>query len=288
MITNKKNKIEKNNFYLRAMGMALTIFCSMAFFSRAANAQSGPPSGGSGSSMPGTNLSLPQLTSVFETLASNMAFRSVEPASGSADDWNFSFGLTVLATSGKKLKEDFPTADIPEYIPNADLYFGLQMPYGLTVELGVIPNAEVNGNKLLKLGTNLKWSLTNSLLTSLPFDLSLRAGITKPKLNIVSPTSKVDYDATITAASVSIGKKFGIIEPYVGFGTLEHDGALAGTGTVDLFGTPTTLTSNQNLKHTSSLAYGGMQIHLASFKIGLEYSRLFEIDNGAMKLGYAF
>lgn len=266
----------------------VVMFCALVYCSSFAQAQSGPPSGGSGSSQPGINLSLPQLDAVFQTLAAGMAFRAVESAVGPAADWKFSMGFVTTLTSTKKLKETYPTADLPENVPNADLYFGLQMPAGFKTELGIVPNLDVNGNKLLKLGANIKWTPTGDLANFLPFNLAVRGAITKPTLAIVSGTSKVDFASTITGANLSVGKTFGLFEAYLGCGTIQQAGVLSGSGTVELFGSPTAITTKQELQHSSSSIYAGTLIRFGSYNLGLEFSRMFEIDNSSLKLGYEF
>ena len=83
---------------------------------------------------------------------------------------------------------------------------------------GLVPNLEINVNKLLKLGANIKWTPTGTLASFLPFNWALRGALTKPTLTIVSGASKIDFASMITGVNLSVGKTFGRFETYLGYG----------------------------------------------------------------------
>ncbi len=266
--------------------ITLLFVCTLILPIDFANAQF--PGGGSGTPVAGVNLSEQQLEAVFATLGSNFIFRPVEPPSAKADVFGISFGVIASTTSGKKLKDTFPTANIPDQIPSGNIYLGVHAPWGLAAEIGVIPSTASSSGKISNIGANLKWTLSKNLLTFLPFDIALRGSYTKPSLFVESGTSTLNYNSTITGGSLSIGKRFAFIEPYIGFGSMKQEGKLNGSGTAELFGTTIQLTLDQSKTHSTDLIFAGTQLHLGFFNISVEYSKLFGIDNGALKLAFDF
>ena len=105
------------------------------------------------------------------------------------------------------------------------------VPFGITGEVGIIPNQTVSGIKVNTLNFGLKWTVTEVFLSDLPFSLAGKVAFTSSNVDFSQTVSgtQVDYsfkDKSTTALAL-ISKNFAIVEPYAGVGMVSANGDLS-------------------------------------------------------------
>lgn len=236
------------------------------------------------------NLNESQTAAVFKTLGADLVFRPLEPASTFGDYFGFAIGVIGGLTSTNEIKPFI--SDAPSNIPTADIFLAVQVPFGLALELGFVPQLSLNTAKFQKFGADVKWTLTENLLESLPLDIAARFSYSRPELSYTELTSgntlNVGFDSNITGFNISASKSFIFIEPFVGLGYLSQNGTLKGTGTGNIFDTTYTASQSVSRSDSSMHFFLGGQLHLAVMNLTLQYDNAFGISNYSFKLGAKF
>ncbi|MEM7647249.1 MAG: DUF6588 family protein, partial [Pseudomonadota bacterium] len=235
------------------------------------------------------NISDAQLETIVKEFSANFIHTSVTPPTSLGKVFGVEASLIAGVTESPGIQEISrsvdPNSDI-EYIPHAWILGGVSVPYGVSVELNILPEFDVEGLKMSHTSVGLKWSITDQFFKSLPFDWALRTSYTRSEISFNQTVSNanfpatsdvsVSYENTMIGADSFFGIDFGIVEPYFGIGVVDTDGQLAGSSTT---GTPYSLfddttSQEKSSKQTTSRLTLGCQFHLAAFNIGLEYSNV--------------
>lgn len=188
-----------------------------------------------------------------------------------------------------------PTVDIP-YAPFAFLYGAVSVPFGITIETNFLPEVEVSDFEMSHYGIGVKWSLVDSILPDLPFDIAVKTFYSKSELSftqtIPSPTTVVDvgFENNMFGVETVLGLSLPLVQPYAGVGYVSSRSDLAGSAQADPSYSLFVDNVSQSKKTTvDSMRYIlGCQFNLAMMKMTLEYNRVFDNNRLAAKLGFAF
>lgn len=237
------------------------------------------------------NLNLPQLDSVFKVFGAEMVYRPLEPASTHVDLLGFSVGLVAGATSTKKVKNEISGVNI-NYIPAADLYLGVHGPWGLALELGLLPRIKVKGIDLQQYAGDVKWTINKVFFEWLPVDVAVRGMFSTAQIKyaetINGVNDTIDYDTTLFGGNLAVSKQFFFLEPYAGIGYVRQDATLGNTGTIRLFNTDVTAANSLDKKNGSVWFYGGIQFHIFAANLTAEYDNAFGVPTYSAKVGVKF
>lgn len=225
-----------------------------------------------------------------KTLASDLSFRPLEPASTFGDVFGVSFGAEANTTSTSQIASLLPNG--PKYIPNGSLFFALQLPLGLGLEAGIIPKITYDGVQFKEYGGAVKWTFSK-LFHHSPVDLAVRGLYSNASLNfgetLDSANVNVGYTTQVYGGSLGISKTFLFIEPYADVGLLKQSSTVTGSGTVSLFDTTFPVgTESATSSSTSPFVDVGVQLHLTVLQLTGEYSDRFGSSAFAAKLSFKF
>ena len=249
------------------------------------------------------SLSDEDLDTVVREFAGNFVHTSATPPTSLGEVFGVEAALIVGVTESpgvERISQSIdPESDFP-YMPHAWLLGGVSIPYGISVELNILPEIDVDGFKMSHTSAGLKWSVTDQFFKDLPFDLALRTYYTKSEISyqqtVSNPgfptTSNVDvsFENTMIGGDTLLGFKFSVVEPYFGAGFVSTNGTLSGQSTTS---TPYSLFDDQQSREKSSIQesirlIAGAQFHLAVMNIGVEYSRVFDTNRYSAKVGLQF
>ena len=192
-----------------------------------------------------------------------------------------------------------PNSEI-QYMPHLWLIGGVSVPFGISVELNILPELEVEGLKMSHLSTGLKWSVTDQFLKDLPFDLAIRTYYTRSEISYEDTVSdanfplttniNVAFENTMIGGDTLFGVDAGLVEPYLGIGYVNTEGKLSGRSST---GTPYSLFDDQISSEKSSTQdsvrlIAGASFHLTAFNVSVEYTNVFSTHRLSLKTGLQF
>jgi hypothetical protein len=214
-----------------------------------------------------SNLDSDQVDAVFKDFGTSFVFRPLEPAS----------------EYGK----------ITGYMPNAQIYLGMQLPKGFAVEFGFFPSLTIGGFKGHSVGGDVKWTLNDSKMGGrMPFNLAIRAMYTASGLSYGQTVSGVSdtitYSASNYGGNLSISKKILFIEPYVGIGYVGTNNTLSNTGTVTLYQQSVSLTDSFSDSNGGTWFYAGVQVWFLVPAVTVEYDNMYGVGAGSVKVSFKF
>jgi hypothetical protein len=233
-----------------------------------------------------------QADSISKEFSSNFVHTIVAPASSLGDIFGFEVGVIGGITKTPavdRLSKSFDANATIDKIPHAGLIGSVSLPFGFTTELGVIP--EVGSDiKIEHKSYALKW--TFSQFIKMPFDLAIRVHGSNSKLSysdvISNVNTTVSYDMSSLGAHLTLSKKFLFIEPYAGVGTVSTDTDIstAGTTTVSLFSF--SASEKYSSSNSGTHLFLGANVNLLLFKVGLEHSKIVDVNRTTAKLSFYF
>ena len=236
-----------------------------------------------------SDLDLNGVNAVISTFGSSFVFRPLEGPASYGSLWGFSLGVIGGVASDSKIKDAIPGVS-SSYIPNAEIFAGIQGPLGLGAEFGFFPNTTIDGVHFNSFGWDLKW--TASDLFQLPFNLAFR---------MMYSTTSVSYTETVDGASdtiafsssafgpnVSVSEKFLFLEPYVGLGYIHQSDRLSNNGTIQLFDESVSATDSYSDRSGSVWFYAGAQMRLLLLTATLEYDNIFGVSSVQGKVAIKF
>ncbi len=252
------------------------------------------------------NLNLDDYNSLVKEFSANSQYSTVTPASSLGGLWGFEFGITggltkAPDTQALVLRNDASTSFKSLYHAGAVARLGL--PYGITAEALYLPKITISSVTLKRWGLAAQWTLTDSVLENLPFNLATKLFITKTTLNYsqtinnastanVPVTANLSFDDTLWGLQAIASYKILVFEPYLGLGWTSAKGELAvdasGTATIfnqSVFGSAA---KSATSKPTSSQILAGLDIRLAFFSLGAEYERAFAKNSYTGRLSFRF
>lgn len=240
-----------------------------------------------------------QADSISKEFSANFVHTIVAPASSLGDLFGFEVGLiggiTKTPATDRISKSFDPSASV-DMVPHAGLFGSVSLPFGFTTELSLIPEAG-STIKIEHKSYALKW--TFSQLLDLPIDVAIRVHGSNSKLSYTdtinnSSTSNNDVDAVVSydmsslGAHLTVSKSFLFIEPYAGIGTISTDTDIltSASSTVSIF--TFTGAESYSSSDTGTHFFVGANVNLFLFKIGLEHSRIIDINRTTAKLSFYF
>lgn len=248
-------------------------------------------------------LSDEDLSVVVKEFAANFVHTSATPPTSLGKVFGVEAAMIVGVTESPGVeaisKQIDPTSDVP-YVPHAWFLGGVSIPYGVSIELNILPELGVEGIKMSHTSVALKWSLTDQFFRNLPFDLALRTYYTRSEISYrqtvnnsnFPTTSNVDvsFQNTMIGGDTLLGFDFPLVEPYVGAGFVNTNGKLAGeAATSSAYSIYDDLQSREKTSIQESIRMiAGAQFHLAVLNVGIEYSRVFDTNRYSAKLGLQF
>lgn len=239
----------------------------------------------------------------FETIAEEFSGLFVHTSATPPTSLGKIFGVEAAVIAGaaevpgiERISQRIdPTVDIP-YAPFAFLYGAVSIPFGITIETNLLPTIDVSEFEMSHYGLGVKWSLVDSLLPDLPFDLAVKTFYSKSELGftqtIPSPTTVVNvgFENNMFGVETVLGISLPLVQPYAGVGYVTSRSDLSGTAQADPSFSLFLDNVSQSKKTTvESMRYIlGCQFNLAMMKMTLEYNRVFDNNRLAAKLGFAF
>jgi hypothetical protein len=240
-----------------------------------------------------SNLDSDQVDAVFKDFGTSFVFRPLEPASDYGKITGFSFGVIGTLSSSADIRNNISGTSGLSYMPNAQIYLGMQLPKGFAAEVGFFPTLSVGGFKGHSVGGDIKWTLSDSGMGSyLPFNVALRAMYTASGLSYGQTVSGVNDTITYSGSSygtnLSISKKILFIEPYVGLGYVHTSSTLSNTGTVTLYQQSVSQTDSFSDGDGGVWLYAGVQFWFLLPAITVEYDDMYGIGAGSVKFSFKF
>ena len=249
------------------------------------------------------SLSDAELSTVVKEFAANFVHTSATPPTSLGKVFGIEAAMVVGLTESPGVqslsKSIDPQSEI-KYLPHAWVVGGVSVPYGVSIELNILPELDLQDIKMKHSSVGLKWSVTDQFFKDLPFDLAIRTYYTLSEVSyrqsVTNPsfpattTVDVSFKNTMIGGDTLLGVDLGIAEPYFGVGFVNTKGKLAGVATT---ATPYSLFDDLSSREKTSSQdsvrlIGGMQVHLASINIGLEFSRVFSTNRLSAKMGLQF
>jgi hypothetical protein len=246
------------------------------------------------------NLSDSDLDTIAKEFSAVFLHTSVTPPASLGKIFGIEAGLILGAAEIPGIedisKRYDPNTDLP-YAPFATLFGALSVPFGITIEANLLPSTKVGGLELQSYGLAGKWTLTEDLLTALPFNLAVKGYFSQSKINfeqnVTTPIPSnvdVDFETNMMGADALIGLDWIVAEPYVGVGFVKSSSELSAVAALDpsysVFADNTSRSKKTDV--TSARLTAGCEFNLTLLKLGLEYNRVFDTNRAAMKISFAF
>lgn len=240
------------------------------------------------------NINEEDLKNVIKEMSANFGHSTVSSAATLGKLFGIEVGLTAGVTNtpelDKLVKEVDSNASF-EKIPTGSVFAAVSVPFGITLDMSVIPKLDLENLEVSNVGFGAKWTLTDGFLP-LPFDLALKADLTKTDFSFSqtsgSNTSKVDYSSTMTQVMLLASFNAMIVEPYVGIGTASSDGELDVTAGTNIFDSSFTSNDNASAKPTSSVITAGILLKLPLIRFGFEMNEKFGTSRYLAKASLKF
>jgi hypothetical protein len=236
-----------------------------------------------------TQLDPGQVDPFFKTMAADLAFRPVQPAA-SYGLWGISAGLTGISTSTTQSSALANSGTTSLYA--GDVSLGVGIPFGIAIEVGLLPTLSTSGSSFARLGGDVKWTFTDVLSKGF-FDGAVRAMYTNASIGTSQSANggniNLNYSTTITGANLSLSKSLLFLDPYISYGLAQQVSNLSETGSGNIF-------NNSFAPGTSSVASNsssgwfqlGVQLKLLLLTAAIEYDNLFGSDSYAARVGLTF
>lgn len=258
------------------------------------------------------NITEDNFDTIIKEFSANQNFYTVSPASSLGKIFGAEFGVVagVTQTPGidKIVRDISPTAKSVNRFPHASLLGRFSVPYGITGEVQYFPKKTVSSVTYQQTGGSLAWTITDDVLTDLPFTLAFKGYYTTSKLSFgtkINNSTTLNQDVNVTAsvddkiwgAQAVVSKLFfDFMEPYLSFGytkakgTFGVDGSatIVGTGVYSFFNQSFTSSSSATKRPSSALFLAGFNAQAAFFVLGAEYARAFAANTYNAKISFRF
>ena len=240
------------------------------------------------------NLSSSDVDAISKEFASNFVHTIAAPASSYGKLFGFEVGVLVGETKSPNIQRIThaydPTSNLT-IIPTAGLVGGVSGPLGLGGELSYIPKVTSGGVSIQNISGAVKWTCTD-LIPTAPINFAVRVHGSSSTLSygsvVNNVTATVAWKNTSTGYNVELSKKFLMIEPYAGFGsvTTKTDIGVSAATPVQIF-TFTTAT-DYIANNSGSHYYAGLNLNLLLFKVSAEYAKIMGVTKMVGKLSFYF
>ena len=232
------------------------------------------------------------IKSVLSTVASDFAFRPVQPAASFGRVFGLSAGIIGSMSSTSRITYLIGT-NTPNLIGGA-LYLAAQIPWGIAAEIGVLPTMSLSGGQLGTFGGDIRWTFSDSR-PSLPLDMALRGMFTSGSFSYSQMLSgnpiSVAYSGSVYGLNVQASKRIlFVFEPFGGLGFIAQNSSLSATGSTSLFGSGFSSGTTKVTGSDSSLWWiVGIAVHpLPLFSVNFEYDNMFALSSYLLKASLTF
>lgn len=227
------------------------------------------------------NIDQNDLKNVIKEMSSNFGHSTVSSAATLGKIFGVEVGVVGGITNTPeldKLVKEVDSSASFEYLPTGNVFAAVSVPFGITLDMSIIPKLDLENLEVSNVGFGAKWTLTDGLLP-LPFDLAVKADLTKTDLSFSQTSggnsSSLEYSSTMTQVMLLASFNALILEPYFGLGTATSDGELNVTGGTNIFDNTFTTSSKASSKPSSSVVTAGVLLKLPLIRFGLELNEKF-------------
>ena len=235
------------------------------------------------------NLSKKQVEDVTTEFAVNFSHTAVA-APETDGNWGVEVGVVGGQTGSPDLKDTIESSgsDGSDFksVYHAALMARAHFPFDLYAELSVLPEREISDVTVAAQGIGLGWNLGAYFGWGLDVALGLNASNSEVDLkqNISGADSKVNVESQTRIAYIGVSKVFPIVTPYLKFGVAKQESDLKAT--TQIF----TYTGDEKDTATKSGSYlaAGLNVQLAFFKLGAEWSQTLDVKRVSGKLSLDF
>lgn len=250
------------------------------------------------------NINLTDFKNITKEIQANFAHSAVSSAGTNGDTFGIDTGIVAGFTKSKELeslaKEIDPRASFG-VLPHGALLASVSVPMGFTGEATFFPKTEFSKIEYKAHSFALKW--TFSKMWSAYFDNAIRVHrsnndlkysqvINNSSTGNIPVNSNISFSNSVTGISYLIGKKMGIIEPWIGAGYVEgkSKAIVSAAGGATIFGRDVSASSSQPAEITNKgfKLFAGFQVKLTLMNAGLECSRIFGVDKCTLKTSLSF
>lgn len=241
-----------------------------------------------------SSLSQDEANKISKEFSANFVHTSVAPASRLGSIFGFEVGLVAGATSTpeieKTAKRIDSSTDIP-MIPHAGVLGRVSVPYGVTFEMSLLPEATASGITVENLTYAIQY--TPDFLSFLPVAVAAKLHGSSGKISFAQQigsdaNGKVAVDTSSIGFDIMTSANLLIFEPYAGIGYVKTDTDIkttaSGGGSIFSFSS----TDNFNSKNDGLHFFAGTELNLLIFNIGLEYANVFGVSKYSGKLSVSF
>ncbi len=221
-----------------------------------------------------------QLKAILKDFSGNMV-PSTATGAHSANLMGFEFGLVASTIESPNLEAE--DSDIDK-LANAGLYAKLEIPFGLGAE---IIHAPFKTDDLDYNYTSVAGAISFS---GTFFDTKLKLFVINSTIEFTDSSSAVvSYKNQGYGTTLTFGKKFLIIEPYVGVGYVDSESTMTATASA-VFGGSTYVQNlaSAGISESDVYFYGGLDLDLLFVSVGLEVSNPYGNNKIAGRLAFGF
>jgi len=242
--------------------------------------------------IPLEDLSKQDFEDLLGEFSANFNHSTVTSASKLGMIFGFQFGVVGGLTKSDKIDELMKEADSNSNgvssIPTAALIGKVTAPFGVGAEVSFVPSFDIQGLKMKNLGLALTYDIGSVL--KIPVGLGIKATYTKTDIEFETkdPSTGADIDAVfsgnVKGLTLFAGRKFIIVEPYVGLGIVKADGDLSADTSLFSYSS----NRKETAKKSSAHVVVGANLNLLALKLGVEYSNLLGTSKVLGKLNFGF
>lgn len=223
-------------------------------------------------------------------LTGAFSFTTNSSASSLGSLWGFEVGLVAGITPAdniKRIAEEMSgdAQDELKYLPSGGLIGGVALPFGIGVELNLIPKLDFGDVSFSNTQIAARWEITNMIpivgaFSPLKLALRLSHGNTGFDYSSGEESAEISLKSNEIAALASVNLI--LIEPYLSVSHVKSTGDLDAESKNPLF--PLTRSFDSSFKGTKLTT--GLLFKLALIRFGLEYSTLNDIERYTAKLSF--
>lgn len=244
-----------------------------------------------------------EFKTVSEEFSTTFVHTSVSPPTSLGKIFGVEASLIAGAHQSSRIEEIAKRYD-PNikvgFIPHALINAVIQVPFGVSIETNALPQFDLQGMKLKHISGAVKWSLTDSILPGLPFDIAVRTYYSGSEIGYSqtvtggqfpgSVTSDVGFKTNMLGGDMLVGLDLPMIDPYIGFGYVNSHSTLSARATAggpySIFSDGVSDSKTTDVKSMRAIA--GVQLKILALASGLEYSYVFGTHRASLKLALSF
>lgn len=208
--------------------------------------------------------------------------------------WGVEVGVIGGVTGSPKLKDAVNDAG-GEGSDFKNLYHAGAMarahfPFDLFAELTVLPEREISDVEVSARSMGLGWNA--GAFFGLPLDLAVGVNASTSEIEFKQDISGVPATVNIESQTrvfyVGASKTFLFVTPYIKVGTARQDSDIKVKGTGTIFNTNFSTSQKEDVDNSGGYLATGLNLQLAFFKLGFEWSQTMGVRRASGKLSLDF